>query len=188
MWQSFWSIILPSLLWCSVAGRTNLLAEVFSIDNFSTSVTGVGSVYSVSQATTNTSDIFANETGQWITAFYASTLTTNLLSSGKLMQPRCPVIFFNGMLGLLAYRIWTIGRNVRSLGVSTKNTMKPVLRVLIDAALLYSATLLTALVCFANANNGQFIVLDMVNCTRFMVFRNSHLSPRSCRSSPLHST
>jgi len=39
----------------------------------------------------------------------------------------------------------------------------PVFRVLIDAAILYSATLFTALVCFVNANNGQFVVLDMVN-------------------------
>ena len=48
--------------------------------------TGIGAVYSVSQATTNATDIFAKETGQWITAFYASTLSCNLLSSGKLVQ------------------------------------------------------------------------------------------------------
>jgi len=51
-------------------------------------VTGVGSVYSVSQATASATDIFAKETAQWITAFFASTLATNLLSSGKLVQFR----------------------------------------------------------------------------------------------------
>ena len=43
------------------------------------------------------------------------------------------------------------------------NTMLPILRVLIDAAALYSAALFTALVCFVNANNGQYVVLDMVD-------------------------
>jgi len=129
-------------------------------------VTGVGSVYSVSQATTNASDIFAKETGQWITAFYASTLTANLLSSGKFMQSRDLVTsVLNGILGILAYRIWTIERNVASVRVSAKSTMMPILRVLIDAALLYSATLFTALLCFVNSNNGQYVVLDMVNLT-----------------------
>ncbi|KAI9455616.1 hypothetical protein HD554DRAFT_2240122 [Boletus coccyginus] len=131
VWQSFWSIVLPSLLWCSVA------------------VSGVGSVYSVSQATTNASDIFAKETAQWITAFYASTLTANLLSSG-----------------LLAYRIWMIERSVASVRVSAKSTIMPVLRILVDAALLYSATLFTALLCFVNSNNGQYVVLDMVILAR----------------------
>lgn len=32
-----------------------------------------------------------------------------------------------------------------------------------DAALLYSATLLAALLCFVNDSNGQYVVLDMVN-------------------------
>ena len=48
--------------------------------------TGIGAVYSVSQTTTNATDIVAKETGQWITAFYASTPLCNLLSSGKLVQ------------------------------------------------------------------------------------------------------
>ena len=39
----------------------------------------------------------------------------------------------------------------------------PVVRVLVDAAILYSATLLSALLCFVNANNGQYVLLDMVN-------------------------
>ncbi|KAI9461386.1 hypothetical protein HD554DRAFT_1522177 [Boletus coccyginus] len=127
VWQSIWIIILPAMLWCSVA------------------VTGVCSVYSASQATVNATNVFAKETGQWITAFFSSTLATNLLSSG-----------------LLAYRIWSIERSVSSIRVSKKDTMMPVFRVLVDAAILYSATLFTALLCFVNANNGQFVVLDMI--------------------------
>lgn len=66
------------------------------------------------------------------------------------------------MLGLLAYRIWTIECDVAPIRAS-KSTLMPVLRVLVDAALLYSATLFTALLCFVNANNGQYVVLDLVN-------------------------
>lgn len=67
------------------------------------------------------------------------------------------------MLGLLAYRIWIIERNASSFRTSKQNTLMPVLRVLVDAAILYSATLFTALLCFVNSNNGQYVLLDMVS-------------------------
>jgi len=38
----------------------------------------------------------------------------------------------------------------------------PILRVLMDAAVLYSLVLLSMLVCFVLKNNGQYVVLDMV--------------------------
>ncbi|KAI9567152.1 hypothetical protein HD554DRAFT_2322831 [Boletus coccyginus] len=150
VWQSLWSIVLPSILWCSVA------------------VTGAGSVYSSLQPTNDT-NVFAGETGQWIKAFYASTLTANLLSSG-----------------LLAYRIWTTERNVASVRVSAKSTMTPVLRIVIDAVLLYSATLFTALICFANANNGLYVVLDMttpiISIAFYMVLIRVAMGQRNCSS------
>ncbi|KAI9461345.1 hypothetical protein HD554DRAFT_2176309 [Boletus coccyginus] len=128
VWQSIWIIVLPAMLWCLVAA------------------TGVCALYySASQATSNATNIFAKQTGQWITTFYATTLTVNLLSSG-----------------LLAYRIWTIERSVSSIRASKKDTMMPVFRVLVDAAILYSATLFTVLLCFVNANNGQYVVADMI--------------------------
>jgi hypothetical protein len=43
--------------------------------------------------------------------------------------------------------------------------MMPIVYVLIDAAILYSAALLTILVCFICANNAQYIMLDMVIIT-----------------------
>ncbi|KAG1718235.1 hypothetical protein EDB19DRAFT_1888061 [Suillus lakei] len=66
VWQRVWVIILPSMLWCSVA------------------VTGVSAVYSLSQASRNPADIFTTMVAGWITAFIISTLATNLLSSGLL--------------------------------------------------------------------------------------------------------
>ncbi|KAG2141420.1 uncharacterized protein EDB93DRAFT_1105705 [Suillus bovinus] len=125
---SVWIVILPIMLWCSVA------------------VTGVTALYRSSQASTG-SEVFVNSLHlvQWVTAFFASTIATNLLSSG-----------------LLAYRIWVIQRGVSGFrtGISRKNRM-PVVRVLVDAAILYSAVLVTALVLFICGNNEQDTVVDM---------------------------
>ena len=64
----------------------------------------------------------------------------------------------------------------------------PVLLIIIDAGLLYSVTLLSALLCFVNHSNGQYVVLDMVrayHCSLFVGvpthFRT--LGTRLCRSS-----
>ncbi|KAG1722346.1 hypothetical protein EDB19DRAFT_464652 [Suillus lakei] len=126
VWQSIWVIILPSMLWCSSA------------------VTGYYGIYRVAQATSNIGNIFANDTAQWITAFFASTLATNLMGSG-----------------LLAYRIWIIERNVSAV-CTTKGPMMPILRVLVDAAVLYSVVLLATLICFVYSSNAQYILLDML--------------------------
>ncbi|KAG2110693.1 hypothetical protein DEU56DRAFT_749808 [Suillus clintonianus] len=103
---------------------------------------GICMVYAQAPTTT-AKNVFSNETGHWITTFLSLTLATNLLSSG-----------------LLAYRIWTIERNV-SGAYATKNKM-PILRVLIDAALLYSAALCTSLACFALFNNGFYVMGDLI--------------------------
>jgi hypothetical protein len=126
VWQSVWVVLVPSLLW------------------FGITVCGCCAVYSVSQATSDAGNIFAKATGQWITAFYAMTLASNLLASG-----------------FLAYRIWMMERNISAIR-ATKGSMMPIVRVLADAAILYSVTLLSALVCFVRANNGQYVILDMI--------------------------
>ncbi|KAG1725532.1 hypothetical protein EDB19DRAFT_1915048 [Suillus lakei] len=123
VWQSVRVIILPSMLWCSVA------------------VTGIHAVYSVSQANTG---IFAPGLTKWIAAFFASTITTNLLSSG-----------------LLAYRIWIIERDVCK-GRAMEGTLMPIVRVLIDAAVLYSVVLFSLLICFVSSNNGESVLTDLV--------------------------
>lgn len=126
VWQRVWIIILPSMLWCSVA------------------VTGVSAVYSLSQASRNPTDIFATVVADWITSFIISTLATNLLSSG-----------------LLAYRIWMIERGV-STSRATKDSMMPIVRILVDATVLYSVALFIRLMCFVYNNNGEEVLVDMV--------------------------
>lgn len=103
--------------------------------------TGFSAVYSVSQATSNAGNIFTKATGQ---SFFALTLSTNLISSG-----------------LLAYRIWKLECNVSALRTSNR-TLTPILRVLVDAAILYSVVLFPTLICFVCSNNGQYVMLDML--------------------------
>ncbi|KAG1746707.1 uncharacterized protein EDB91DRAFT_1267323 [Suillus paluster] len=106
-------------------------------------VTGLTAV-SLSLRATGDGNIYTNQAGQWITPFFSLTISTNLIGSG-----------------LLAYRIWTIERNVSAIR-TTKGTMMPIVRVLVDAALIYSATLISTLICFINSSNGQYILLDMI--------------------------
>ncbi|KAG2037501.1 hypothetical protein BDR03DRAFT_999831 [Suillus americanus] len=137
VWQTIWVVILPSMLWCSVA------------------VTGMYSIYSVSQTTSSSGHIFSQATRQWISAFSGLTIVTNLLSSG-----------------LLAYRIWKIERNVAN-SRTTKITTTSILRVVMDAAILYSIALLCTLIVMVRPNNGSLVMIDVltpiISITFYMV-------------------
>ncbi|KAG2051774.1 hypothetical protein BDR06DRAFT_997954 [Suillus hirtellus] len=126
VWQSIWVIILPGMLWCSVA------------------VTGVSVVYSGSQSSSGAS-IFTQEFSRWIIAFFISTVVANVLSSG-----------------LIAYRIWAIEHKIATIRTSTKDTMMPIIHALVDTAVLYSVTLITAFICFICSSNGDFVMMDLV--------------------------
>ncbi|KAG1836893.1 hypothetical protein DFJ58DRAFT_864143 [Suillus subalutaceus] len=102
--------------------------------------TGFHAIYSCSQAS---GSIYVPELAQWVMAFLVLTIATNLLSSG-----------------LLAYRIWMIERSVFIVR-TTKSTLMPILRVLVDSAVLYSAVLFPALICFMLSNTGEVVVLNM---------------------------
>lgn len=151
VWQSWYIIIIPCVMWCSVA------------------VTGAGSVYSISQATVNKEDIFAPGTGPWITSFLAATLFTNLLSTS-----------------LLAYRIWSIGRRMTNVALAT-GIVWPIVRVILDAGILYSLSLLAALVCFIAQNHGHYVLLDMImpiiSITFYMVIIRITITKNSSQAS-----
>ncbi|KAG1842251.1 hypothetical protein DFJ58DRAFT_732108 [Suillus subalutaceus] len=122
VWQSAWVIILPCMMWCGVAAS------------------GVCSVYYFSQASTaEIENFFASRIGHWVATFLASTLATNVLSTG-----------------LLAYRIWMIERKVSAIRTTKRKV--PILRVLVDAAVLYSAAL------------GSSIIVPIVSIAFYMVF------------------
>ncbi|KAG2130166.1 uncharacterized protein EDB93DRAFT_1332144 [Suillus bovinus] len=110
----------------------------------SAAVTGTYGLYNSSQFQSSTTP-FLREIARWIKAFLVSTIATNVLSTG-----------------LLAYRIWTIEREVARTRASRKGTMMPIVHVLVDAAILYSVALIAVLICFLCSNNGVYIVVDMV--------------------------
>ena len=62
---------------------------------------------------------------------------------------------------LLAFRIWWTNKRVANLRYG-RSLMTPAFRIVIDAGLLYSATLLSVMLCFVTANNGQYVALDLV--------------------------
>ncbi|KAG9313792.1 hypothetical protein JVU11DRAFT_6152 [Chiua virens] len=146
VWQSKLIMILPGLLWCAVA------------------VTGIGAPYTLSHV--KQSEVFGGSLSQWITAFYASTFTTNLVATI-----------------LLAYRIWYVDRKATRLRGHHKSQLRPILHVIIDAGVIYSFTLLAALICFVNESNGQYVVLDMVmpiiSITFYMVIIRVGLANRA---------
>jgi len=125
VWQSKLVMILPVLLWCS------------------TVVTGIASPYVGSKVTQ--SEVFGGALSRWITAFWATALATNLLTTL-----------------LLVCRIWYVDRKATRLRGNRQSQLRPVLHIIVDAGAFYSVTLLVGLVCFVSQSNGQYVVLDMV--------------------------
>jgi len=105
-------------------------------------LTGFTSVHTISRS--NGDDVFLAGIEQWITSFFATTLACNFTATA-----------------FLAYRLWTIERSVRATRVG-QSLNRPALMIVIDAGILYSTTLLAALICFAVKSNGQYVVLDMI--------------------------
>ncbi|KAJ6493972.1 hypothetical protein C8R47DRAFT_1069924 [Mycena vitilis] len=105
--------------------------------------TAIGALYEMAQVAPTSEFIYAQRTAQWVNAFYAHTFACNLVASG-----------------ILAYKLWTVGRNVQTMRVG-KNIVKPVLATIIDAGALYSAALIVAIVGFALKSNVQYIMLDI---------------------------
>ncbi|CDO71834.1 hypothetical protein BN946_scf184939.g58 [Trametes cinnabarina] len=124
VWQSWLIIAFPLLLlvWIAVAG-------ILCVHSAAVVPHGAGTV-------------FLTDVGRWITAFYSSTLATNLI-----------------VTILLGYKIWTTNRRVAKL---RQGSLLPVVRVIADAGILYSVILTAALACFVQKSNGQYLVLDMV--------------------------
>jgi hypothetical protein len=117
---------------------------------------GVCSVYYFSQASVaEIENFFASKIGHWAATFLASTLATNALSTG-----------------ILAYRIWMNERKVSAIRITKRKV--PILRVLIDAAVLYSVALSSSIICFALWNDGLYVMGDLtvpvVSISFYMVF------------------
>jgi hypothetical protein len=90
------------------------------------------------------SNVFTDETGRWVAAFITLTFLTNLFSSG-----------------LLAYRIWIIEREAST--IRARKGIMPIVRMLVDAAILYFVSNCAAIICFARSNNGLYVIGDLIN-------------------------
>lgn len=89
-------------------------------------------------------DIFSQ--GGWILAFYALSLATNVLSSG-----------------LLAYRIWAVDSKLSKMYARVSNRpTHPIIRIVVDAGVLYSLILVAALVTFLFKSDITFIVFEIL--------------------------
>ncbi|OCH95940.1 hypothetical protein OBBRIDRAFT_809485 [Obba rivulosa] len=110
---------------------------------FAVLTTGIMAVYSCSLVPLSSSgSVFVKSVGQWIAAFYSLTLAANLVTT-------C----------LLAYKIWQLDKRVAHV---RQRSRMPIVHIVMDAGALYSMMLISALACFVNESNGQYIVLDMV--------------------------
>ncbi|KAF8129476.1 hypothetical protein EV363DRAFT_1584542 [Boletus edulis] len=149
VWQSKLVMIFPVLLWCS------------------TVATGIGSPYTASRVTQ--SEVFGGTLSRWITAFWATALATNLLTTL-----------------LLVCRIWYVGRKATRLCGNRQSELRPVLHIIVDAGAFYSVTLLVALACFISRSNGQYVVLNMVtpiiSITFYMVIIRVGMANQANRS------
>ncbi|KAF7294682.1 hypothetical protein MIND_01005200 [Mycena indigotica] len=66
VWQSFWIIVIPCILWCGVA------------------IAGSGSVYTCTTPLADPTSIYALQLGRWIKAFYSTTLACNFTATALL--------------------------------------------------------------------------------------------------------
>ncbi|KAI0370681.1 hypothetical protein BV20DRAFT_1071393 [Pilatotrama ljubarskyi] len=136
VWQSVYVIIVPIIGWCGLLGK---------------STGSVGLNVALVEASTHAGDVFAVQTGRWITAVYALTLGTNLSSTL-----------------LLAGKIWIVTR--RSAQYRSNDIFSPVLRVIIESGAIYSMTITAALISFVVKSNGVYVLLDIISPIISIVF------------------
>ncbi|KAH9933985.1 uncharacterized protein BXZ73DRAFT_45914 [Epithele typhae] len=144
VWQRIWVVIAPCIGWGGLFGTLDY--EVGP-----SSATSIGLNWALATASQHKNDVFAAETGRWITALYALTLATNLSSTL-----------------LLASRIWTIAR--RSAQYRANSIFTPVLRVIIESGAIYSMTITAALIAFVVQSPGVYVILDMISPIISIVF------------------
>ncbi|EIW78176.1 hypothetical protein CONPUDRAFT_127671 [Coniophora puteana RWD-64-598 SS2] len=122
---------------------------------FALVLTGASCIFSLVHDPETTRTVFAAETAAWISRFLASTLLANLFATA-----------------LLVYRLWTNASAADPL-MGWRPATAPLLRIIADAGLLYSATLVAVLLCYVTKNTGYYVLMDMavpiISITFYMV-------------------
>ncbi|KIJ62335.1 hypothetical protein HYDPIDRAFT_30590 [Hydnomerulius pinastri MD-312] len=129
---------------CHVVWRSIPLSLFLFMLWCSIAVAGVMIAFLSSASSSGTAQVFDMSLGKWIAAFYAMTFATNLVSTA-----------------LLSYRLWVADRKAASIRVN-RSQLIPIMRVVLDAGVIYSLTLVVALGCYLGHSNTEFVVLDMI--------------------------
>lgn len=122
VWQSWWFVFFPGLMVAGVAAS------------------GIGGVYWIFKSSPADPASYI-PVQNWITAFYAATLGTNIICTG-----------------LLAYRIWAITNRVKKFRMGGRI---PILMIVIDSGTMYAVVHLIILICWVVGNNTNYVFLDM---------------------------
>ena len=96
---------------------------------------------------------------------FAFTLATNLIATGT-PPPHLPGSLLISLcyLGLLAYRIWSVGAQTYRNFDSTykRSPLRPILFVIIESGMIYSAMLTLALITVIHAPAVEWVVNGVV--------------------------
>jgi hypothetical protein len=142
VWQRWWVIILPVALWCTVLGKTQFCCSKRITANAFPIATGAVMLNIVSKG--KTIEVFS--LGSWVNSFFSASLATNFIATG-----------------LLALRIWQVHRKTSGCsGPISKTVLYRIGRVLVESGMLYSTSLLIALILYVRKSNGQYIMIDCV--------------------------
>ncbi|THU76167.1 hypothetical protein K435DRAFT_974535 [Dendrothele bispora CBS 962.96] len=149
VWQTVKAILFPVTLWLG------LLSTV------------IGCLYQLHGPNQPGKEIFS--ISDWVNAFFAMSLFTNLISTS-----------------LLAFKIWTVNKEASKYR-TTPGVLGPILRVIIDSGILYSVTLILTLITFISRSNSQFIFLDLLMpvmaISFYLVIIRISMARRDCSNS-----
>ncbi|KAI9573139.1 hypothetical protein HD554DRAFT_2035559 [Boletus coccyginus] len=137
---------------CYVVWQSKLVMVFPLLLWVATTVTGLMSGLTAEDTTGH--GVYAGTLDQWITSFRALALAANLLATL-----------------LLIFRIWFVHREVTKLGASNgRSQMRSILHILVDSGVIYSVTLVVALICF---------ITPIISITFYMVIIRVGLAARA---------
>ncbi|KAJ8488673.1 hypothetical protein ONZ45_g13866 [Pleurotus djamor] len=100
--------------------------------------------------------IFGPSLKHWMNSIYALAFVQNVMTTG-----------------LIAYRIWRQERESNQVGIHTsgsRSSLMPIVRIVIESAMIYVVELLVLIILYALHHNGQFVVQESVVPTVGIVF------------------
>jgi len=92
--------------------------------------------------------LFSPALVRWMDSIYSIALAQNTITTG-----------------LIAYRIWRQDRESQILGIRSedpKTSLKPILRIVVESAVIYVLTAVVIIILYARNNNFQFVVQEAI--------------------------